>query len=111
MYTEYDKTIAIPIDEEGVMDYENDISKVDRLRYFTLPVAEFKHLWKCGFFDRLNNEFNLLIDDYEEEIIPNHALEKTEALFKEYTSQQEAPVFWEALQFAKKCNTEVCLEF
>ncbi len=25
MYTEYDKTIAIPIDEEGVMDYENDI--------------------------------------------------------------------------------------
>lgn len=111
MYTEYDKTIAIPIDEEGVMDYENDISKVDRLRYFTLPVAEFKHLWKCGFFDRLNDEFNLLIDDYEEEIILNSALEKTEVLFKEYTSQQEAPAFWESLQFAKKCDTEVCLEF
>ncbi len=111
MNSDEDRCIAIPIDEQGILDYENDITKRDRLKIFILPAAEFNDLWNCGFFDKLNSELALMIDDYEEEIIPNCDLETTEQIFNEYTKNHKCPVFMEALQFAKECDTQICLEF
>ena len=111
MNSDADRTIAIPIDEQGVIDYDNDVSKEDHLKYFTFPAVEFNYLWNCGFFDKLNSELALMIDDYEEEIIPNCDLETTERIFDEFTKNHKCPVFMEALQFAKKCDTQICLEF
>lgn len=111
MNSDEDRSIAIPIDEQGILDYENDITKRDRLKIFILPAAEFNDLWNCGFFDKLNSELALMIDDYEEEIIPNCDLETTEQIFNEYTKNHKCPVFMKALQFAKECDTQICLEF
>jgi len=111
MNSNSNRIIAIPIDEQGVIDYNNDVSKEDHLKYFVLPATEFNYLWNCGFFDKLNSELELMIDDYEEEIIPNCDLAITERFFNEYTKNHKCPVFMEALQFAKKCDTQICLEF
>lgn len=111
MNSKSDRTIAIPIDNQGVIDYDNDVSKVDHLKYFTLPADEYNFLWDCGFFNELNSELALMIEDYEEEIIPNCDLESTERIFNEYTKEHKCPAFMKALQFAKKCDTQICLEF
>lgn len=111
MNSDQDRNIAIPIDEQGILDYENDVTKRDRIKSFILPADEYNSLWNCGFFDKLNSELGLMIDDYEEEIIPNCDLEETERIFNEYTKNHKCHVFMEALQFAKKCDTQICLEF
>ena len=111
MNSDEDRCIAIPIDEQGILDYENDVTKRDRLKIFILPAVEYNLLWNCGFLDELNFQLGLMIDDYEEEIIPNCNLEATERIFNEYTKDCKFPTFMEALQYAKKCNTQICLEF
>ena len=111
MNSDSDKTIAIPIDEQGIIDYDNDVSKEDHLKYFTLPATEFNILWNCGFFNKLNSELGLMIDDYEEEIIPNCDLEITERIFNEYTKGHKCPNFAAAIKFAKECDTQIGLEF
>ncbi|MDE6798393.1 MAG: hypothetical protein K2J36_10365 [Ruminococcus sp.] len=104
-----DKTLAVPIDEVGVSDYENDVSKTDRLKYFTLPRKEFVSMVSDGFFDLLNNKFDLWIDEYEEEIIPNEYLLSVKKLIK--SSGKNYPAFLNALNYAIECDTELCLEF
>lgn len=104
-----DKTLVVPIDEQGILDYENDISKVDKLKYFSLPYEEFNTMISNGFFDLLNDKFDLWIDDYEEEIIPNEYLVPIKELIK--SLKNNYPSFSNALNYAINCNTELCLEF
>ncbi|MCM1315668.1 MAG: hypothetical protein NC205_01495 [Prevotella sp.] len=104
-----DKTLVVPIDEQGVLDYENDVSKIDRLKYFILSRKEFDSMISDGFFDLLNNKFDLWIDEYEEEIIPNECLISVKQLIKSFGKIY--PSFLTALNYAIECNTELCLEF
>lgn len=104
-----DKTLVVPIDKQGVSDYENDVTKTDRLKYFVLSCKEFNSMESDGFFDLLNDKFDLWIEEYEEEIIPNQHLiavkEIVKSLRKKYT------LFLQALDYAIECDTELCLEF
>ena len=104
-----DKTLVVPIDEQGILDYENDVTKIDRLKYFILSQKEFNSMISDGFFDLLNDKFDLWIDEYEEEIISNKYLisikQLIESLGKNYS------LFLTALNYAIECNTELCLEF
>lgn len=104
-----DKTLVVPIDKQGVLDYENDISKIDRLKYFNLPYKEFEAMFSEGFFDLINDKFDLWIDDYEEEIISNEYLIPIKELIKSF--KKNYPSFLNALNYAINCNTELCLEF
>ena len=104
-----DKTLVVPIDERGIYDYENDISKTDRLKFFVLSRKEFNSMMSDGFFDLLNNKFDLWIDDYEEEIISNEYLISVKQLIESYS--RNYPDFFKALNYAIQCNTELCLEF
>lgn len=101
--------MVVPIDKQGVSDYENDVTKTDRLKYFVLSYKEFNSMESDGFFDLLNDKFDLWIEEYEEEIIPNKHLiavkEIVKSLKKEYT------LFLKALDYAIECDTELCLEF
>ena len=84
-----DKTLVVPIDEQGILDYENDVTKIDRLKYFILSQKEFNSMISDGFFDLLNDKFDLWIDEYEEEIISNKYLisikQLIESLGKNYS--------------------------
>ena len=104
-----DKTLVVPIDKQGILDYENDISKIDKLKYFILSGREFNSMVSDGFFDLLNNKFDLWIDEYEEEIIPNEYLISVKQLIK--SSGKNYQSFLNALNYAIECNTELCLEF
>ena len=104
-----DKTLAVPIDKQGVSDYENDVSKIDRLKYFILSRKEFDSMISDVFFDLLNNKFDLWIDEYEEEIIPNEYLISVKQLIE--SAGKSYPSFLTALNYAIECDTELCLEF
>lgn len=101
--------LVVPIDKQGVEDYENDVTKLDKLKQFVFPETEFNLLWNSGYFSYLNARFNLLIDDYEEEVIPNNALEDAKKQLNELS--KECPIFTKALNYAIQQNTELCLEF
>lgn len=104
-----DKTLVVPMDKQGMVDYEEDITKTDRLKYFTLPAQEFQTMMRSGFFDRVNSAFELLIDDYEEEIIPGSALTQVKKLITDL--KLKCPCFLAALDYAIGKETELCLEF
>lgn len=104
-----DKALVVPIDKQGVLDYENDITKTDRLKYFVLSWEEFNSMDADGFFNLLNNKFDLWIDEYEEEIIPNKHLLSVKKLVKSFG--EKYPLFLKALNYAIECDTELCLEF
>ena len=103
------RSLIVPIDKQGMADYENDVTKTDGLKPFILPESEFNLLFKSGYFADLNARFNLLIDDYEEEVIPPTALEYAKKQLNELTAN--CPIFSEALNYAIQQNTELCLEF
>lgn len=104
-----DKTLVVPIDKQGVLDYENDVSKIDRLKYFVLSEDEFNSMDSDDFFDLLNNKFDLWIGEYEEDIIPNEYLTAVKQLIK--SSGKTYKLFLQALDYAIECDTELCLEF
>jgi hypothetical protein len=66
-------------------------------------------LFKSGFFERLNQAFDLMIDEFENEIIENVMLAETRSILFEL-EYYNAPVFLEALDFAIEKGTEICLE-
>lgn len=104
-----DKTLVVPIDKQGILDYENDVFKIDKLKYFNLPYKEFESMLSDGFFDLINEEFDLWIDEYEEEIISNENLIYVKELIKSFGKNY--PSFLSALNYAIDCDTELCLEF
>ncbi|MDE6781364.1 MAG: hypothetical protein K2J40_07900 [Ruminococcus sp.] len=104
-----DKILVVPIDEQGVSDYENDVSKIDRLKYFILSRKEFNSMISDGFFDLLNDKFDLWIEEYEEEIIPNEYFASVKQMIKSFGKRY--PLFLTALNYAIECDTELCLEF
>ena len=58
--------IVIPIDQQGMADYETDISKRDNLKEFDFPKNEVEFLFDKGIVDVLNDTFGIWIDEYEE---------------------------------------------
>ena len=72
--------IVIPIDQQGMADYETDISKRDNLKEFDFPKNEVEFLFDKGIVDVLNDTFGIWIDEYEEEIIKNEFLKETEKI-------------------------------
>jgi len=100
--------IVIPIDQQGMADYETDISKRDNLKEFDFPKNEVEFLFDKGIVDVLNDTFGIWIDEYEEEIIKNEFLKETEKIISEH--KDKIPVFYSALKLAMEKDTEMCLE-
>ena len=100
--------IVIPINSQGVTDYEMNIAKRDNLIEYDFPQYEIDFLLNEGIIDIFNATFGIWIDEYEEEIIENKFLRKTEEIVEKY--KEKIPVFYNALKLAIKNDTEMCLE-
>lgn len=100
--------LVVPINERGVLDYENDVSKVDNLTYFDFPNDEFDFLFREGIINKYNFDFDIMIDEHEEEIIQNQHLLKAREIVIPY--KYNVPIFYQALELAIQRNTELCLE-
>ena len=64
----------VPIDGEGIQDCECMNYDTDHVIMFELPNEEFWKLYNSGVISKINNEAELMIDDYEEERIPRESL-------------------------------------
>ncbi|MDD6489459.1 MAG: hypothetical protein PUG48_06580 [Clostridia bacterium] len=100
--------LVVPINEQGIYDYENDVSKIDNLKCFDFPVDEFNFLLNNGIIDKYNLAFDIMIDEFEEDIIENKYLLKAKEIIIPY--RKNVPNFYKALEFAIHQNTELCLE-
>ncbi len=100
--------IVVPINEQGVWEYENDSSKRDNLEVFVLPKSEMSFIFREGIVDTLNAKFSIFIDEYEEEVIENKWLNETAEMIEKYKAS--LPVFYHALTLAREKNTELGLE-
>ena len=100
--------IVVPVNQQGITDYETDCTKRDNLKEFDLPENEIAFLFDEGIVDDLNDAFDIWIDEYEEEVIENKFLKETENIIAEH--KDKLPVFYNALKFAIEKDTQMCLE-
>lgn len=61
--------IFVPKNEEGIREYETGSEDSENFEVFDIPEEEFEKLWKHRVFDILNDRFDLLIDECEEETV------------------------------------------
>ena len=101
--------VVVPINEQGVFDCENDISKRDNLEVFVLPESEMLFIFHEGIADAFNSRFNTFIDEFEGEVIENKWLDEAAEMIEKHKTS--LPVFYHALTLAREKNTELCLEF
>ena len=69
--------IFVPKNEKGIHDYEMGIDNNDDYFVFDLPEEEFDLLWKNKVFDILNEKYDLMIDEAEEETVTARQLKDT----------------------------------
>lgn len=102
------RLLVVPINSDGVTDYEADISKRVNLQEFEFPEAEFEYMFTQGVADELNSDLDVCIDEYEEEIIRNKLLEKALKIIEKH--KKRLPVLYRALSAAIEYDTELCFE-
>lgn len=99
--------LSVPLNEVGRIEYNLGVEKSSDLYCVELPENEFKSL--SGLFSLFNNEFNLIIDDYDSEIIENVQLIN---MRKEIEMMKKAaPIFYAACNIAIEQNTMIALDF
>jgi hypothetical protein len=99
--------LSVPINEQGVEEYDYGVEDTPNIKTFMLSEKEFNVLYYQGIFDNINNECELLIDDYESEVILRDYFE----VCKRIIGNENVPVFSEALDLAIKYDTLLGLDF
>ncbi|MDB2102154.1 hypothetical protein PMW00_03865 [Clostridium paraputrificum] len=99
--------LSIPLNKKGIEDLEYGVEESNNIKVIMLGDSEFEELYKeNGIFDIINEECNLLIDDFESERIPKEKIQYCLNIVDDkYTK------FKEALNLAKEYNTFVDLDF
>lgn len=99
--------LTVPKNEEGIVEYDMGVESSDNLNVYYLPEEEFENLWVA--FNVINYHCELLIDDYESEIIKGQDLEKCKEILLEM--KVKGPMFFQALDEAIRYNTLLALDF
>lgn len=97
------------LNEDGKREYDEGVENTDNVKVFDLPDQEFEFLYSKGIFKQINDECNLLIDDYESEIIGGLNILKSKEIISSYNSQIDT--FKEAINLAEKNKTFVGVDF
>lgn len=105
-----DRWIFVPKNKSGEedCDFMRHFSK--NVVQYNIPENEFGDLMNDGVFDRINHECDLLIDDFEDEIIPLKAIANCIRIMREYGRHKKG-VFNTALKTALDYGTFVDIEF
>lgn len=98
--------ISVPLNKLGVNEYDHG-EDTDNIKSFELDENEYINICMTGIFDEINNKCNLLIDDYESEIIDGKDLK----IALEIAENNNCKILIKALNLAIKYNTFVGLDF
>lgn len=99
--------LSVPLNKKGIEELEYGDMNTENVKVIELSYSEFEDMYKDGsIFDKINEECNLLIDDYESETIPNEKIENCLAIVEDKYIKLK-----EALNLAKEYNTFVDLDF
>lgn len=101
--------LSVPLNEDGKREYDEGVENTVNVKVFDLPDQEFEFLYSKGVFKQINAECNLLIDDYESEIIKSLHIPKCKEIISLYNRQIDT--FKEAINLAEKNKTFVGVDF
>ena len=69
-----DRYIRVPRDYKAMEDYDYGVQKPEQLIEWILNEEEYYRLDKLGVFNAINNDCDIIIDDFEEEVLPFNKL-------------------------------------
>ena len=106
--------ITVPNDYEAMQALEYGNEEPNQVTEWKLLEEEFEQLYNLGIFELLNNECDIIIDDFESEWLENEALSKAiKILEKRYESNETEVItkLKELVCLAIKSNTCVAFDF
>ncbi|GAA0684792.1 hypothetical protein [Clostridium cadaveris] len=104
---DHNRYLSVPLNKKGIEELNYGVEKSDNIKVINLSDSEFQELYQSGgVFDRINEECNLMIDDFESETIPNEKLDYCLSII-----QNKHIKLIEALNLAKEYNTFLDLDF
>lgn len=64
-----ERFIRVPKNEMAMKDYDYGILKKEQMDEMILTEEQYENLDKIGIFDKINEKCDIIIDDYEEEVL------------------------------------------
>ena len=111
---ERNKYIRVPKDKKAMEDYDFGIQKEEQMEEMLLSEEQYDKLNEIGVFEIINQTCDIIIDEYEEEVLELSkipiALEAVEKLIKDNESE-ELLRLREMLELAVSYNTIVGFDF
>ena len=105
----FQKYISVPKNSKGISEYDIGVQGSENLLFLSLPKEEFYYLVDNKIFEYLNEKGNLMIDDYESEIVSYEVLEREVELWLKL--KDITPVFVYAIEKAITYKTFIGLDF
>lgn len=65
----FQKYVSVPKNQKGIYEFDTGVQGSENLLFYNLPKVEFDYLVDNKIFEYLNEKGNLMIDDYESEIV------------------------------------------
>lgn len=66
---ERQKYIRVPKDKKAMEDYDYGIQKAEQMEEMVLSEKQYNKLDEVGVFDSINQKCDIIIDEYEEEVL------------------------------------------
>ena len=104
----------MPKDKKAMKDYDLGQDKPEQIIEWKLTEDEFDILYKSGLFNKLNEKCNVIIDDFESEVIESEELNNAEkTLFKlqENMNNREIVHLYDLILEAIKNKTLIAFNF
>lgn len=105
----FQKYISVPKNSKGNSEYDIGVQGSENLLFLSLPKEEFDYLVDNKIFEYLNEKGNLMIDDYESEIVSYEVLEREVDSWLKL--KDISPVFVYAIEKAITYKTFIGLDF
>jgi len=87
----YRRGFVVPLNEEAQYALmNNNVDEETEVSFFEIPNDQvFDSLWVKGFFEKINTELGLMIDDYEEEIVENIEISKLREVVRKFKNEKK----------------------
>lgn len=105
----FQKYVSVPKNSKGIYEYDIGAQGSENLLFLNLPKDEFDYLVENKIFECLNEKGNLMIDDYESEIVSYKVLEHEIELWLKI--KDITPVFVYAIEKAITYKTFIGSDF
>ena len=105
----HNRYITVIKNNQGMHDYEYGIDASPHINGFELEEEEFDTIAMSGLWLKINERCELMIDDYESEMIPNNKIDECISIYNELKLPQNS-VLYKALVNARS-SVALALDF